>query len=269
MEFSVDTFASVNLQYLHEPYASLLNGIIFGVKLKTAKELYIDLKRAGLLHIVVLSGMNLSLLSALISRFTLFFGRKFSSLITIISIIFFILFVGPEAPIVRAGIMAVLTHVAIIYGYKTYSIYILFLSGLFSLIFKPEWIRSISFQLSYLATLGLILFSKGYKVERKFWSKVKRTIKIELRTSLSAQVFTAPLIFLYFKQVSLVSPLANLLVAPVIAPLMVFGILSSFLGKLNFYLGLPLSWLSFGLLHYIVRITEILADIPFGFIEFQ
>ncbi len=265
----VEDFSSVLFSYLHEPYASLLNGIIFGIDLKVAKDFYTDLKRVGLLHIVVLSGMNLSLLSAIISRFTIFFGRKTSSLITIFVLILFIIWVGPEAPIVRAGIMAVLTHVAIIYGVQAYSLYLLFLSGVFSLIFKPEWIRSISFQLSYLATLGIILFSKSYRREESFWKSLIRDIKLELRTSLSAQIFTAPLIFIYFKQISVVSPLANVLVAPIIAPVMILGFLAAFLGKLNFYLGLPFSWLAFGLLRYVVFITETLSSVPFSFFEFE
>lgn len=266
---TVYDFSNVINQYLHEPYASLLNGIIFGIKPTTSPDLYFKLKATGLLHIAVLSGMNLSLLSAIVSQITLPFGRRIASLISILIIIIFIIFVGPEAPIVRAGIMAILTHVAIVYGKQKSSLYLLFISGLFSLIFKPTWIKSLSFQLSYLATLGIILFSKRkIKRPKNNFQKIKNIFKEEFLTSLSAQVFTAPLIFIRFKQISLVSPLTNALVAPFIAPLMIFGLLASFLGKINYFFGLPFALLSFGILKYLTFVIDLFSRIPYGFIQF-
>lgn len=265
----VNYFVNINTLYLHQPYASLLNGIIFGIELKTLEEFFLQLKKVGLLHIVVLSGMNISLLSAFVSRLTIRFGRYISSLFSIIAIICFVLFVGPEAPIVRAGIMAIIAHVAIIYGFKTYSLYLLFLSAVISLLVKPDWLMSISFQLSYFAVLGIVLFSKSYKRVDGFINNLIRDLKIELRTSLSAQVFTSPLIFLYFKEFSLISPISNLLTAGLIAPIMILGFLSAFLGSINYYLGLPFAWLAYGLLRYLVFVIEVLANIPFGFFDFK
>ena len=266
---TVYDFANISNQYLHEPYASLLNGIIFGIKPKASPELYYKLKATGLLHIAVLSGMNLSLLSAVVSQFTLFLGKKISSLISILTIILFVEFVGPQAPIVRAAIMAILTHVAYVYGKQKSTLYLLFLSGLLSIIFKPTWIKSLSFQLSYLATLGLILFAKR-KIKRatsKF-EKIKNTFQEEFITSIAAQVFTAPLIFLRFKQISLVSPFTNALVSPLIAPLMIFGLLTSILGKINYFLGLPFAFLSFGILKYLTSVIDLFSKIPFAFVQF-
>ncbi len=266
---TVYDFAAVINQYFHEPYASLLNGIIFGIKPKGFPELYQKLIKTGLLHIAVLSGMNLSLLSGVISATLKPLGRKINSLITILTIIIFVHFVGYQAPIVRAAIMAVLTHVAILYGKQKSTLYLLFISGLLSLVFKPTWIKSISFQLSYLATLGLILFAKGYEGHPKtFWQKLMKFIKSEFRTSIAAQVFTAPLIFLKFKQISLVSPITNVLIAPIIAPLMSLGMFAALLGKLNYYLGLPFAWVSFGFLKYLTVVIDLFSNVPYGFFKF-
>src|SRR3989339_2247478 len=120
------TFTSVINSYLPEPHASLLNGIIFGVNLKSSNEFYQQLKMVGLLHLVVLSGINITLLAAIISSVTKYFSKVISTLITILSIIFFVVFVGPKAPIIRAAFMGVLTHVAIITGRKYYALYGLF-----------------------------------------------------------------------------------------------------------------------------------------------
>ncbi|MEK7109609.1 MAG: ComEC/Rec2 family competence protein [Patescibacteria group bacterium] len=256
---SPSIFTSVINSYLPEPHASLLNGIIFGVNLKTTNEFYQQLKAVGLLHLVVLSGINITLLSAMISSSTKFLSKQLSTLITILTIILFVIFVGPQAPIIRAAFMGVLTHVAILTGRKNYTLYALFLSLIFILIFWPDWLKTVSLQLSYGATLGIILFGQG---------KNNNWIIKNLRLTMAAQVFTVPIIFLYFKQISLISPLANLLVAETIPPLMVFGFLTAILGKISYFLGYIPSLISYGILSYLVWIIETLAKIPYIFLQF-
>ncbi len=256
-------FSQVINYYLPEPQASLLAGIIFGLPLKTSRLFYQELKMVGLLHLVVLSGINITLLVALISSLTSFFSKVISLLLTILVIIIFIVFVGPQAPVIRAGFMGILTSVAILSGRRTYALYALFLSAFLTAVFWPDWIRTISFQLSYAATFGLIFFGQKIK-SSTFLGKIKD----ELQTSLAAQIFTVPIIFAYFKEISLISPLANLLVALTIAPLMVFGFLAAFLGKINFYLGILPAYICHGLLSYVVLVVDVLAKLPFIYFKF-
>ncbi len=258
--FTPSVFTKVINSYLPEPQASLLNGIIFGIDLKTTKEFYQQLKIAGLLHLVVLSGINITLLAAMVSSITKYFSKVISTLITILTIISFVIFVGPKAPIIRAAFMGLLTHVAIITGRKNYTIYALFLSLIFILILWPNWVETISLQLSYAATLGIILF--GQSQSNNYFLK-------NLRLTLAAQVFTVPIIFFYFKQVSLISPLANLLVAETIPPLMIFGFLTAILGKINYYFGYIPSLISYGILSYLVWVIETLAKIPYIFLQLK
>jgi competence protein ComEC len=252
-------FASVINSYLPEPHASLLNGIIFGVNLRATKEFYQQLKIVGLLHLVVLSGINITLLSSMISSSTKFLSKLLSTLITILMIILFVIFVGPQAPIIRAAFMGLLTHVAIITGRKNYTLYALLLSFIFILVFWPDWLKTVSLQLSYGATLGIILFGQG---------KSNNYILKNLRLTLAAQIFTVPIIFLYFKQISLISPLSNLLVVEIIPPLMVFGFLTAFLGKINYFLGYIPSIICYGILSYLVWVIKMLAKIPFAYLKF-
>ncbi len=261
---SPDLFTSIINQYLPEPHASLLNGILFGISLQTTRELYEQMKVVGLLHIVVLSGMNITILASIIGLFTKNLPKFFSVFIVIVSIVLFILFVGPKPPIIRAGLMGILSLLAIILGRKTIPLYILFVSFFITLLFVPDWISSISFQLSYAATLGLILFANSKPGN----GLLNRTIGPELRLSLSAQAFTAPLIFIYFRQISIISPLANILVAWIIAPIMIFGFLACILGSINFFLGIVPAYITYGLLSYMLSVIEILALIPFASISF-
>jgi competence protein ComEC len=252
-------FTSVINSYLPEPEASLLNGMIFGVSLKTTKEFYQQLKIVGLLHLVVLSGMNITLLAAIISSVTKYLSKVISTVITILTIILFVIFVGPQAPIIRAAFMGILTHVAIITGRKNFVLYALFLSLIFIIIFWPSWLKTISLQLSYGATFGIILFGQ---------TRSSNFVWKNLRLTLAAQIFTVPIIFIYFKQISLISPLANLLVSEMIAPLMIFGFLTTFLGKISYFLGLIPSYICYGLLTYMVWIINVLAKIPFAYFAF-
>lgn len=252
-------FTSVINSYLPEPQASLLNGIIFGVPLKTSRIFYEHLKMVGLLHIVVLSGMNITLLAAIIANLTKFFSKRASILLTILTIILFIIFVGPQAPVVRAGFMGIITLVAILTGRKNYALYSLFLSLIFVVIFWPKWLTSVSLWLSYGATLGIIFFGQTSS-RNELWR--------EMKTSLAAQIFTVPIIFFYFKQISLIAPLSNLLIAELIAPLTVFGFLTAILGKINYFLGLIPAYVCHGMLTYMVWVVETLARLPFVFLQF-
>jgi competence protein ComEC len=257
--FSPAFFTSVINSYLPEPHSSLLNGIIFGINLKTSKEFYQQLKMVGLLHLVVLSGINITLLASFVSSMTKFVSKQLSTLITILTIISFVIFVGPQAPIIRAAFMGILTHVAIMTGRKNYTLYALFLSLIFILIFWPDWLKTVSLQLSYGATLGIVIFGQSQS-NNYVWKNIK--------LSLAAQVFTVPIIFFYFKQISLISPLANLLVAETVPTLMVFGFLTAILGKINFFLGLIPAYLCYGLLSYIVWIIQTLSKLPYIFLQF-
>ncbi len=258
-------FTEVINQYFTEPHASLLNGIIFGTPLKTDPQFYDAVRRVGLLHLVVLSGMNITILCSLIGVLTSSLPKKLSILLSIVGVVLFTLFVGPQPSIIRAALMGILSLFAILTGRKAVSLYILFVSFILSVIFSPQSLGSISFQLSYAATLGLILFSKPRPVKENW---IKKAVFSELRTSLSAQVFTTPLLFFYFRQISLIAPLSNILVAWTVLPLMVFGFITALFGRVYFALGTVPSLISFGFLQYDVFIIEILAKLPFASINF-
>ncbi len=267
--FSPTIFTNIINSYLPEPHASLLNGIIFGVNLRTTKDFFYQLKVVGLLHIVVLSGINITLLASVVTSLTSPLGKKQSIFISIFVIIIFIIFVGPDAPVIRAGFMGVLTLIAILYGRKSSILYTLLLSIVFILLFWPEWLKTVSLQLSYGATLGIVLFGQVLNVKTKNrFQKIKHDIWKELKPSLAAQLFTVPIILFYFKQISLIAPLSNLLTAPVIAPLMIFGFLTAILGKIHYLLGLPFAYISFGILQYIIVIINFLSKLPYASIQF-
>ncbi len=267
----MDTITSLFNSYLPEPHASLMNGILLGRPLFVTDTFYNQLKAVGLIHIVVLSGMNITLLSSIILRAIVpLIGRRPAMILTIGIIGGFIFFVGPEAPVVRAGIMGILSLIGLLFGRKTLTLYSLFISAVLMILVNNEWLTSISFQLSFTATLGIILFGSPVKNDDMNNQMKNRSLPLfsyileELRISLSAQVFTVPLIFYYFRQISLVAPVANILIAWLIAPIMILGIIIIPLGLINWQMGFVASWSVYPLLSIIVFVAEWLSKIPYA-----
>jgi len=241
------TLSNIIGRYLPTPEAELVAGVIWGQKAALPKEFSDNLKVTGVMHVVVVSGYNIALLIAVILPLSRFFGRSISVFLTFFVIIGFILLAGAEAPAIRAGIMGSLTIVSDYFGRQKTALRLLLLAGTGMLLSNPLFIEELGFQLSFMATLGLILFGNSKRDEKEKKEKVGKKkpetdgfwefIKAELRTTVAAQVLVLPLLALAFSQISLVSPLTNVLISPLIGPLMAGGLLLTCLGAFSSLLG--------------------------------
>lgn len=266
----VNPFISVVNSTLPEPQASLLNGILFGVKTHMPRSLYESLVTTGVLHIIALSGMNISILTNLIARVTLVFGRRKSSIISIIAVIAFILFVGPTPSVVRAGIMAVLSLIAVYFGRQNWGLLSLLLAGGIMLIFDLSLVKNISFQLSFLATLGLVLAQRNpeRQIKKGPLRKSFSIFKANFKLTLNAQIFTLPVILYNFHRLSLIAPLANIAIEWVIQPIMVLGFILCIVGWIWLPLGTIFAWIEWVLLTYLITVVDVLSKIPLASITF-
>lgn len=259
-------FTVVIESFLPEPHAGLLAGMLFGVKSSLSKELYEALITTGTLHIVALSGMNISILIAFANLLLLrFLRRPIANTVTVGSIIGFIWLVGPTPSVIRAAIMGCLSLLAINLGRQRWVFITWLISVCIMLVVQPSWIGDISFQLSVMATLGIILFgpsNQGYKV-RTF----KEIVYDDLRVTLAAQMFTIPIIFFAFGRISLVSPLSNVLIGWLIAPVMIGGFLMILAGLVMPALGQITAWIVWVPLQIIIQCIELTARIPFASIQ--
>lgn len=269
--FTPEIFTQVINHYLPEPHASLMNGILFGVKLKTSSQFYLAIKKTGLLHLVVLSGVNISILAAIVANFTKNFPKKLTITITISSIIIFTIFVGAAPPIIRAAFTGTVAYLAIFFGRKNIPFYTLMLSLLFIAIFWPSWLSTVSLQLSYAATIGLILFGGVKEIDMDklpLLTKIKYILWKDLKPSLVAYFSTLPIIWVNFKQISLIAPISNVLVGGLVPILTIFGFLMALLGKINFWLGLVPSYVCYSMASYIIFVIEKTASLPYIFYQF-
>jgi competence protein ComEC len=271
---TVSTLTGIVNQLLPEPHAGLLAGMLFGTRATLAPELTTAMIRSGTLHIVALSGMNITILMSVLSLMLLpFVSRRLTSLIVVLGITGFIAFVGPSPSVVRAGIMGSIGLFAIVFGKLKWGLLSLTLAVLGMLLLMPEWIKDLSFQLSVLATLGILLYGGSaprdrYKRPRSLWQEtlgiITRGLRDDLRITLSAQVFTIPLILFAFGRISLISPLANVLIGWTIAPLTVLGFIAVVAGFLWLPLSQVVAWFSWALLEYIVWVVRTTSTLPFA-----
>lgn len=279
---SVDTFIAIIQTLLPEPHAGLLAGILFGTKATLSDALSDALITSGTLHIVALSGANISILTGFVGATLLHVvSRRIASVLTVAIIIGFILFVGPSPSVVRAGIMGSITLFAVSTGRQRWSLYGWCTVVVLVAIFQREWLAGLSFQLSAAATLGIILFGSDLSLRdpdnrrdeaifthnqltTRFVLVLTRVIKQELRLTLAAQLFTAPLLLFAFNRISLISPLTNILIAPVVPLLTVVGLATVVAGWVWLPLGYPFAWACWIGLTYVMGVVHMTSRIPFA-----
>ena len=238
-------------QVMSEPEAGLLGGLVVGARSSLPEKLKKDLIRTGTIHIVALSGFNVTLVSNAIGTFFSFFlAPALAFGLAVAAIILFVLMTGAQATAVRAGIMAVLVLVARLYG-KDYNINRgLALTALVMVIQNPYVLAfDVSFQLSFLATIGIIYLTPI--IERRLnWLTKSFRIREVLMTTLAAYIFVLPFLLYKMGTLSLVAIPANLLILPIIPEIMGLGFFVGALGFIGSALSFPFAYITYFLLNY-------------------
>lgn len=198
---------------LGERKAALITSVSFGYKSELNEDHKELMKNLGISHVISISGLHLVLVYSVLRRFL---GVKLSLVLALV----YVLFSGASAPAVRAYIMIVILNVGKIVKRNYNPIAALSLSGIILILEKPYYIYNLGFVLSFLATLGIILFNKD--LNKKLY-KLPNSIRNTIAISLSAQILTLPIIILYFNEVSLNFIVGNIIVIPFINVLVVLG----------------------------------------------
>jgi len=253
------------------PESSILEGTILGDNGVMSQDLKNKLNITGLRHIIAVSGSHIVILSSIVMSLLLFLGlwRRQAFYFTLIIIFIYIILTGLPASGVRAGIMGTIYLLAQKIGRQSAASRIIVLACGLMLLFNPLLLfYDIGFQLSFLAVLGIIYFDP---LVRKFFKfLIKKYFKKEIKekyenlssmvsATISAQIFTLPIIVFNFGNVSWVSPITNILVLPVVYYLMIFGFLSSVAGVFSGILGWILSVPCYILLEYFLWVVDLFS----------
>lgn len=218
--------------------ASLLMGMIFGANEKFPQDFRQALQTTGVLHVIAASGMNVTFISAaLLFSLGLFMKRRMTIVIGGLGIIFYVFLVGFQPSILRASIMGLLAFGAAILGRQHIAIFGLLVSGYLLLLWHPNYLFDVGFQLSFLAIMG-IMFLKPL-LDRPL-GKAGRLGKFggeTVTTTLAAQLGTLPVLLSVFGQFGILSIFVNTIVLWTIPYIMLFGSIAAITGLLFPFVG--------------------------------
>ena len=240
---------------LPSTHSALVAGVTIGSKASIPTEFWEKLKMSGTVHVVVASGMNVTLVAGFLMGILIFFiPRRRAIPLALIGIWSYAILSGFDAPIIRAAVMGSIAFTAQEIGRLYLAWRALVLSALAMLFIKPEWIIDLGFILSFVATASLMLFEARI---RKFLRRVPSIIRQDLSTTLAAQIGVAPILFASFGQFNILSPLVNALILWTIPPITIIGMIGGMLGlifepagRLVLLLSYPMtSWFIFVVKH--------------------
>jgi len=253
-------------QNISPPQSSILGALILGDKKQISEELKQKLNVAGVRHITAVSGLHVAVLTSILMTLLIGLGfwRQQAFYFTIIFIIIFIIMTGLQPSAIRAGIMGGLFLLAQHLGRMNTSSRTIVFAAALMLAQNPLLLKlDVGFQLSFLAMMGIIYF---LPIFQNFLKKIPNFFQLRslLSMTLSAQVFTLPILIYNFGYLSLVSPITNVLIVPLLPYIMglgfIFGIAGLIFQPLGWLLSLP-CWL---ILTYSLKIIDILSQ-PWAF----
>ena len=263
-----------------DPEACQLAGILLGVEGGIPSDVKKAFQDTGTAHVIVISGFNISIIGGLFAViFLRLLGapRRFLAAgLSTFFIFLYTLLVGADAAVVRAAIMGGLALFAVQLGRRQDGLNSLALAAALMALVSPLVLWDVSFQLSFMATLGLVLYagplteaitrlvSRG--VEPDVAQRLSRPLGEYLLFTLAALVTTLPVVAYHFKRISISALLANPVILPAQPPVMVLGGLAVMLGLVSQPLGQLAAYLAWPFVAYTIRAVEWFAGFPGGVI---
>ncbi len=261
-----------------EPEAALGAGILLGVRSAIAPEINDAFATAGLTHVVAISGWNIAIVAALVAATVQPLarrpgGRWTTAAVAAATVGGYVLLTGASPSVVRAALMAAAMLVARLGGSRAHAASALALAALVMLLAAPPVLWDVGFQLSLLATAGLVWF--GAPIERRL-HRWPGWIREPVALTLAAQLTTLPVILVNFERLSLVAPIANVLVVPFVPVAMLFSAIASIAGVVDAIFPLPvvgtvLTWFAGGAAWLVLRVIVVLgttvASVPHAAVD--
>lgn len=258
-------------QLLPDPHAALLGGILLGLEDRIETELYEQFNQTGTSHIIVISGSNISLLvGLLLLAGQPLVGRRRAAWLATLGVVLYTLLVGPDAAVVRAAVMGLLYVWAMFLGRPNDVRNSLFAAALGMTLHNPWVLWDVGFQLSFAATLGLVLFvpplehlaATVFRWQGGWLQNWQDLLREAILVTIAAQIATTPLLLFHFGRLSLIGLLANLLIVPAQPLVMIAGGLAVLAGLLWLPAGQLLGLLAWVPLHWTLVVVEFMAALP-------
>lgn len=254
-----DSLIGIIFKNLPPKEAALMAGMVFGDQNNFDKNMVLNFRDSGVIHIMVVSGTNIVLVfRGLVERLAGFIGRKRVIIFGFGMILIYMNWVGFEIPAVRAFLLMSLFYWAQLLGRKFDLGRAVILIILIMVLADYRVLLSASFYLSFVAFGAVVL---NFQKERKWWSDFWNSFWVSL--------WLLPILVMLFGKTSLVAPITNFLILFLIEIITILGILGSVLGLIMPILEKIVLWLSFPLLKYILLIVEGLGNLSWASVEIK
>jgi len=260
---------------LPEPQASLLTGILLGVEGGIPERLMDAFEATGTSHIIVISGFNITIVSALFAGTAgRLLHRRFALVAAILAVALYAILVGAGPAVIRAALMGDLYLLSHFFGRRSYPPVTLATASIAMTVWNPQALWDAGFMLSFLATAGLLFFTRPLEslaeqvIERVAptdWAqRIVGLISEGVLVTMASMIGTVPLLLSYFGQLSPVTLLSNLLILPAQPYIMTIGGAATLLGMVAEPLGRVVGWVVWVFLTYTIEVVRWTAHLPVG-----
>ncbi len=251
-------------QTLVEPYAALAGGLTVGDKRALGGELLDTFRDAGIVHIVVLSGFNITIIIAFLLGWMRNLSKKVQLMVGTLVIVAFVLMTGASATGVRAGIMATLALLATALTRQYAIMRALAIAAAVMVLWNPRiLLYDPGFQLSVVATIGLVTVAP--RIAKRFlWLTERFGLREIVASTIGTQIAVLPLLVYLIGEISLVALPANLLVLPTVPFAMLLASVAGLYGMIGLPFAALIGYPSYLLLAWIVCVAEWAAAMPLG-----
>ncbi len=268
-------------EVMPEPQAALVQGIVLGMRGNIPSSLETNFALSGTAHLLAISGLHLSIVAGiLLATGSRLFGRKYYIYIwlTLVAIWLYASITGMRPPVLRASIMVSLFLAAELLGRQRSAITALTFAAAVMVGISPQVLWDASFQLSFLAMVGLMFVSPWLQVqgrravnatlgEGNAAASTAGYINDTFCVTLGIIIVVWPLIAYYFGIVSLVAPLATFLALPALPGIIVTGALTAVVGIIALPVAYVFGWLSWLFASYMLAVVNGMAAFPLSSIN--
>jgi len=265
--------------------AELISAMLLGTREALSDPIQRDFRRAGLSHLLAISGLHLAIIVLLLDRFLclLRIKKPFRIAFLVLFCVGYLFLTGCSYSMLRAVLMLIFLQIAFFFKEDYDAFTALFVGGACMLLFSPSALFDLSFQMTMLATFGILAFGDLQASmlrlipEKKgmlgMLCAVGRKVLLSLFITLCATVAILPVQWLVFGEISVLTPLSNLLILPLCPPLLILGLLSlifsgwTFLGQLFI---LPATWIAKWFLWITAKLSPLgsMISLRYGFVPY-
>jgi competence protein ComEC len=248
--------------------AAVLEGVVLGEDSGLSDELRRRFRASGLYHLLAVSGQNVALVagSVLLLVWLVGLSRLFGQLAALTAICAYVLAVGAQPSVIRAGVAGALGSLAWLTARAADRWHLLFLGAIVLLAWNPYTLLDAGFQFSFAAVLAIFLlvprferFLEGYPLGR--------SLRLVVAISAACGLATAPIAWLQFHSVQLLTVPANALAAPVVAPLLGLALGAAAVAPFSASAAAALAWLNGWCAAYLVAVARVVGGLPIAQIK--